>query len=73
MLSVSAVSFVVRRVLKTWESTGGAIGTGLFVGSGSALRTGGPAAVLVAWSLIGFMMISVTQVRLAYPLLLIFL
>ncbi|KAG7095266.1 hypothetical protein E1B28_006039 [Marasmius oreades] len=42
-------------------AVGGAIGTGLFVGSGSALRVGGPAAVLIAWILIGLMMISVTQ------------
>ncbi|ODQ76896.1 hypothetical protein BABINDRAFT_183110, partial [Babjeviella inositovora NRRL Y-12698] len=34
---------------------GGAIGTGLFVGSGSALRTGGPAALLIGWILVGTM------------------
>ncbi|KAF9269780.1 APC amino acid permease [Marasmius fiardii PR-910] len=42
-------------------AVGGAIGTGLFVGSGSALRVGGPAGVMIAWILIGMMMISVTQ------------
>jgi len=41
---------------------GGSIGTGLFVGSGSALAAGGPAGVLIAWILIGFMLINVTQV-----------
>ena len=41
---------------------GGSIGTGLFVGSGSALRLGGPAGVLIAWILIGMMLINVTQV-----------
>ncbi|ODV86341.1 hypothetical protein CANARDRAFT_27572 [[Candida] arabinofermentans NRRL YB-2248] len=35
---------------------GGSIGTGLFVGSGSALRTGGPASLLIAWGLVGIMM-----------------
>lgn len=28
---------------------GGSIGTGLFVGSGSALNTGGPAGIVIAW------------------------
>lgn len=40
---------------------GGSIGTGLFVGSGGALRTGGPAAVLIGWLLIGSMLYSVCQ------------
>ncbi len=44
-------------------AVGGSIGTGLFVGSGSALHTGGPAGVLIAWVLIGIMLINVTQVR----------
>ncbi|SCU92755.1 LAMI_0E11892g1_1 [Lachancea mirantina] len=34
---------------------GGAIGTGLFVGSGTALRTGGPAGILIGWGLTGTM------------------
>ncbi|KAF8992150.1 APC amino acid permease [Cyathus striatus] len=42
-------------------AVGGSIGTGLFVGSGSALRVGGPAGVLIAWLLIGVMLINVTQ------------
>lgn len=33
---------------------GGSIGTGLFVGSGSALGTGGPAALVIAFLIIGF-------------------
>ncbi|KAF8876560.1 amino acid permease-domain-containing protein [Infundibulicybe gibba] len=42
-------------------AVGGSIGTGLFVGSGSALNAGGPAGVLIAWILIGAMLINVTQ------------
>lgn len=34
---------------------------GLFVGSGNALSVGGPAGILIAWIIIGAMMISVTQ------------
>lgn len=34
---------------------GGAIGTGLFIGSGGALQTGGPAALLIGWGLVGTM------------------
>lgn len=35
---------------------GGSIGTGLFVASGKALETGGPASLLVSFSLIGIML-----------------
>ncbi|KAF8628294.1 hypothetical protein AX17_005997 [Amanita inopinata Kibby_2008] len=45
----------------TMIAVGGSIGTGLFVGSGSALHTGGPAGVVIAWVLIGIMLINVTQ------------
>jgi amino acid transporter len=38
---------------------GGAIGTGLFVGSGSALATGGPAALVLDFTIIGFMLFNV--------------
>ena len=40
---------------------GGSIGTGLFVGSGSALATGGPAALVIAWILTGCMMYCTVQ------------
>ncbi|GME73232.1 unnamed protein product [Ambrosiozyma monospora] len=40
---------------------GGSIGTGLFVGSGSALHNGGPAGILIAWILVGVMMYSTVQ------------
>ncbi|KAJ5806358.1 General amino-acid permease GAP2 [Penicillium pulvis] len=35
---------------------GGSIGTGLFVGSGTVLATGGPASVVIAYCLIGVML-----------------
>ncbi|KAI9757109.1 MAG: amino acid permease [Chaenotheca gracillima] len=35
---------------------GGSIGTGLFIGSGKVLATGGPASVLIAFILIGIML-----------------
>ncbi|CAI7678859.1 unnamed protein product [Penicillium pancosmium] len=35
---------------------GGSIGTGLFVGSGSVLATGGPASLIIAYCLIGVML-----------------
>lgn len=35
---------------------GGSIGTGLFVGSGSALSNGGPASLLIGFGLIGLML-----------------
>ncbi|TFL05711.1 amino acid permease/ SLC12A domain-containing protein [Pterulicium gracile] len=45
----------------TMIAVGGSIGLGLFVGSGNALSVGGPAGILIAWIIIGAMMISVTQ------------
>lgn len=43
---------------------GGSIGTGLFVSSGAALHSGGPAGVIIAWIIVGIMLINVTQARL---------
>ncbi|KGK40019.1 hypothetical protein JL09_g706 [Pichia kudriavzevii] len=40
---------------------GGSIGTGLFVGAGSALAKGGPAALIIAWVLTGSMMYCTVQ------------
>ena len=40
---------------------GGAIGTGLFVGSGSALATGGPGALMIAFGMIGVMLFFVVH------------
>jgi len=42
---------------------GGSIGTGLFVGSGSALATGGPASLLIAFGLIGIMFLHGSRSR----------
>ncbi|KAF2110113.1 AAT family amino acid transporter [Lophiotrema nucula] len=40
---------------------GGSIGTGLFVGSGSALEAGGPASLIIAYGLIGIMLFCTVQ------------
>ncbi|GMK56421.1 hypothetical protein CspeluHIS016_0302610 [Cutaneotrichosporon spelunceum] len=42
-------------------AVGGAIGTGLFVGSGEALAVGGPAAILLAWTIMGIMVFFIAQ------------
>ncbi|KAG6864247.1 hypothetical protein C0991_011089 [Blastosporella zonata] len=42
-------------------AVGGSIGTGFFVGSGAALNAGGPAGVIIAWILMGLMLINITQ------------
>ncbi|GEQ67249.1 hypothetical protein JCM33374_g913 [Metschnikowia sp. JCM 33374] len=38
---------------------GGALGTGLLIGTGSALKTAGPAGIFIAYSLIGFVVFMV--------------
>ncbi|KAE9381392.1 amino acid permease [Stipitochalara longipes BDJ] len=40
---------------------GGSIGTGLFIASGKALSTGGPASIVIAFSLIGIMLYCTIQ------------
>lgn len=40
---------------------GGSIGAGLFVGSGGALATGGPASVLIGFIIVGFMLLFTVQ------------
>lgn len=42
-------------------SIGSSIGTGLFVGSGSALNTGGPAGVMIAWLIMATAVYSTVQ------------
>ena len=43
---------------------GGSIGAGFFVGSGGSLNTGGPASVLIDFSLMGVMIFNVSKFRL---------
>lgn len=65
----------LQRKLKSRNITmiaiGSSIGSALFVGSGSALSTGGPAGILIAWSLTGFgiftTMQSLGELSVAYP------
>ncbi|KAK9893750.1 hypothetical protein P389DRAFT_155558 [Cystobasidium minutum MCA 4210] len=42
-------------------AVGGSIGTGLFIGSGKALRTGGPAALVIDWIIMGVMLLNTCQ------------
>ncbi|CAG78449.1 YALI0F19866p [Yarrowia lipolytica CLIB122] len=50
---------------------GGSIGTGLFVGSGGALAQGGPAALLIAYTLVGSLLFctinSLGELAVAFP------
>lgn len=50
---------------------GGAIGSGLYVGSGSSLSDGGPASIIINYTLIGIMMFFVVyalgELSVAYP------
>ena len=41
--------------------TGGSIGAGLFVGSGSALQSGGPAALVIGFIIVGVMLLCTVQ------------
>ena len=43
------------------DSLGGSIGAGLFVGSGGALRTGGPASLLLGFAIVGVMLLCTMQ------------
>lgn len=50
---------------------GGSIGAGLFVGTGSALRRGGPASLLIDYAIVGVMMFNTVmalgELALLYP------
>lgn len=50
---------------------GGSIGTGLLIGSGQALKTGGPASLIIAWGLVGTMVFctihSLGELCIAFP------
>lgn len=47
--------------MNTNNHSGGAIGSGLFIGSASSFTTGGPAAVIIGFTLIGIMMYLMMQ------------
>lgn len=51
---------------------GGSIGAGLFVGSGGALRNGGPASLLIDFAIVGIMMFNVVyalgELAVMYPI-----
>lgn len=51
--NINAANSKLTRTLRNRHlqmiAIGGSIGTGLFVGSGSALATGGPAGIVIAW------------------------
>jgi AAT family amino acid transporter len=56
MISIVRVSFTVSWSLLVLIRCiqAGTIGTGLFLGTGSALAIGGPASLLLTYSIIGF-------------------
>jgi len=66
----------LNKTLKTRHlnmiAIGGSIGAGLFVGSGGALSRGGPAALLICFSIIGIMMFNVVyalgELAMMYPI-----
>jgi hypothetical protein len=55
----SDVSFCFNILIQT--QLGGAIGAGLFVSTGSALRTGGPGALLLCYLIVGGMLLLTVQ------------
>ncbi|KAG8812173.1 hypothetical protein FRC18_003051 [Serendipita sp. 400] len=54
---VEEVEETLHRALKARQismiALGGAVGTGLIIGSGTALRQGGPAGILIGYSFVG--------------------
>lgn len=54
-----SVRFISQTNLFVFQ--GGSIGAGLFVGSGGALRTGGPGSVLLGFMIVGFMLLCTMQ------------
>jgi amino acid transporter len=54
--SIGRESFFFRKPFVPFSFSDNASGTGLFVGSGQALANGGPASLVIAYSLVGIMM-----------------
>ena len=63
MIAVGAVDLPSDFRVLIPLTSGGSIGTGLFVGSGSALHHGGPAGVLIAWILFFFFRVQFKSIR----------
>lgn len=59
MIAIGMSTIARSRVFLT--NPGGAIGAGFFVGSGSALNTGGPAPLVICFIIIGFMLLFTMQ------------
>lgn len=53
--------FVLTWTNSTCYPSGGSIGAGLFVGSGSALQGGGPASLIICYMIIGIMLLFTCQ------------
>jgi len=50
------ISFIVELAISNSITLIMTLGTGLFVGSGAALQTGGPASLIIAYGLVGIML-----------------
>ena len=62
--AATAASPLVRRLKGRhlqMIAIGGSIGTGLFIGTGRALATGGPGSILIAYVLVGIMIFMTVQ------------
>ncbi|KAK5130511.1 hypothetical protein LTR08_001991 [Meristemomyces frigidus] len=71
MIAMQVHNFPRRVPSLTCNRSGGAIGAGLFVGSGSAFVTGGPASVILGFIIVGgmiyLMMQALAELAVMYP------